>query len=208
MTLQIFLSMTDYPTCGRRDGHSLFVLASFLVVALAACGARPPGSPNAATGSGQPLEKNTQDRPPIQTTSPRYAILRAQPPQAGELTIIARYSNPTRGRIFLAECEDDDLWVDLQKQVDGQWIDAFESQCPAVRRNELPSIGPGETRTDTLRFRHYPGGYPRFTVAQLAGRFRLVYRAYSSWPPTGAGEAVPLPPGSRISNEFEVRDAR
>lgn len=200
--------MTDYRMFIRRDELPLFVLVSSLVFALTACGARPAGSPNAATGSTQAPETRTRDTPPIRTTSAAYAVQRAQPPQAGELTIIARYSNRTRGRIFIAECQDDELWVDLQKQSDGQWIDAFESQCPAVRRNDLPSIGPGEVRTDTLRFWHYPGGYPRFTVAQLTGRYRLVYRAYSSWPPTGAGEAVLLPPGSRISNEFEVRDAR
>jgi hypothetical protein len=157
-----------------------------------------------------PREATRQPQPavdthlPIRTDRSTYTLRRAAEGDPEEFfEIVAVYRNQGGRTVHLAECERMPPQWWLEKRIAGEWVRAYEPLCSPVAPERLRTLAPGATRTDTLRVRHYAGGYPRFSVADVAGDYRMVYQVYTSYDVnrSPAGERIPVLP---VSNEFRV----
>ena len=116
------------------------------------------------------------------------------------------FTNVTRRTISLVNCLGGyRLW--LEKQMESDWTRAWS---PAQLGCLGPPIvlHPGETRPDTLRiFGGRPGTnrFPRFTVDEVEGTYRLVIgAAYWNYSHEGSSFGQPVPLQYTVSNPFEI----
>lgn len=141
---------------------------------------------------------------PIQTDSAVYHVRTSE--YAYELTIGLTYRNTSGGTAYISTCKAPVPPV-LEKWEDGKWVTAF---APVV----LMCLGPpvvieaGEAYAYTYRVlaSHQPNTYPQFEVAEIPGRYRLVWHILGTWTPDGpeAGLGKELPLEYRISNSFRI----
>ena len=141
---------------------------------------------------------------PIQTDSSVYHLRTAG--HSHELTINLAYTNPTPGPVYIPTCREPGPPV-LQKWVDGKWVTAYS---PVV----LLCLGPpvviraGEAYSYTYRVlaSRSPNSIPRLQVAEIPGRYRLVWHILGTWTPNGPepGLGQLLPEEQRVSNPFTV----
>ncbi len=158
---------------------------------------RDPGSDTAGDPGGGA---------PITTDADSYTL--APPSGPATLSIVATYTNDTDQVVFIEPCGGGAPFS-LQKQVDGQWQLAYSPICPMILVPPL-EIAAGESYTDTLEIREprEANVAPSFSVAPIAGTYRLVYSIYGTWTgdTPGAGLGEQLSEERRVSNEFEVRE--
>jgi hypothetical protein len=147
---------------------------------------------------------------PFQTDSLSYGLL---PAPHGVPALVARigisFTNPTGDTLRVLERCQDGPWMILEREVEGGWIQAWESAGPACigLYREVP---PGAGYDDTV---HFFGGlrgsdhWPQFELDLLDGVYRLrwveVVREFDPFAPAPQVEPVPEP--LRVSNRFHLR---
>jgi len=171
---------------------SLFLAA--VVIALCACVPSAGHAPSPLAAPAVALEHDT------------YRVRRVRDGDMLELTIVATYTNRTADTIVLHPCYERRQAVTLEKWVNGEWKSAFDQACPDILDRAAPRLAPGESRTDTsLIFASLrPNTAPRFELATVPGRYRMVYWG-AHGPARADGRLGPLLPKElRVSNPFRV----
>ena len=141
---------------------------------------------------------------PIQTDSVVYHVRTTA--SSYEMVMDLRYTNPTRGRVYISTCHTPHPPV-LEKWEGGEWVTAY---APVV----LLCLGPpvvierGERYRYTYRIMaaRRPNAAPRWSVAEIPGTYRLEWHLLGTWTPDGSepGLGKLLPIEQRISNTFRI----
>ena len=147
--------------------------------------------------------------PPIQTDHQVYTVALNSTLNSLVLTIPVSYTNPTDKTVYFVKCGHQPPAPVLQKQEGEDWTNALGKVCRLILTPPV-EVKPGETYTQTIFFESSlrSNTYPRFSVEEIPGTYRLVYRIYETWAPfrdePGLGKLFPLE--ARISNEFQITE--
>ena len=149
--------------------------------------------------------------PPIQTDQQVYAVVLDTTLNVDTLvlSIPVSYTNPTHKTVYFVKCGYQQPAPVLQKYEGENWTNALGKVCDLVLTPPV-EVEPGETYTQTVVLWSwlYPNLYPQFSVEEIPGTYRLVYRIYETWDPKrdepGLGKLFPLE--GRISNEFQLTE--
>ncbi len=121
------------------------------------------------------------------------------------------YTNPTGSTAYLRKCSNEKPIPVLQKLDSTGWINALEPVCytrlvPPIR------VEPRKTYTQAVALQSslYPNTYPRFSVNEISGTYRLLYEIYETMEVYGDDQFGPLknmvPLAARISNTFQITE--
>ena len=116
------------------------------------------------------------------------------------------YTNPTGSTTYLPKCGKEKPVPVLQKLDGTEWINAWGPVCQSILVPPI-RVEPGKTYTQAvvLRSSLYPNMYPRFSVNEISGTYRLLYRIYETVESRRYGnDMVPL--AARISNTFQITE--
>lgn len=143
--------------------------------------------------------------PPVRTERETYAL--EATPTSYRVEVTATYTNRTGGTVYLQKCGHTPPAFTLQKEVGGEWVDAWRQACALVLVPPV-EIPPGESYTTTARIHaaRTPNALPRFEVEEVPGTYRLVFQMLRTWDPHGSrpGLDPPLPLEARVSNPFRI----
>ena len=143
----------------------------------------------------------------IQTDQQVYAVTLDSALNALVLTIPLSYTNPTNKTVYFAKCGHQPPAPVLQKYENEEWTNALGKVCRLILTPPV-EVEPGETYVQTVSLASSlrPNTEPRFSVKEIPGTYRLIYRIYETWEPYGEGPGLGklLPIEARVSNEFEV----
>lgn len=143
---------------------------------------------------------------PIQTDKVMYSLMYS--PDAKTLSIEATYFNTTDSTTYISRCGAADLpMLSLQKNVEDAWVNAYSYACPAVLAAPI-EVAPGERFTYAIEIEHHHARdwWPRFTVTELPGLYRLVYDIRDAFDHTTMEFGEPLPLDTRVSNTFVIQE--
>lgn len=174
------------------------LLAGALALLAAGCGVLEalPFTPDRDVSPGDP---------PIRTHREAYAL--EATPTSYRVEVTATYTNRTGGTVYLQKCGHTPPAFMLQKEVGGEWVDAWRQACALVLVPPV-EIAPGESYTTTalVHAARTPNAFPRFEVEEVPGTYRLVFHMLRTWDPDGSspGLGEPLPLEARVSNPFRL----
>ena len=144
--------------------------------------------------------------PAIRTDRDRYALNDSA--GIARLTIRMRYTNFADRPVYLPTCRGPQP-PRLEKRVGDEWVVAYAPVVPFCLGVPL-TVRPGDSFDYNFAIlAGMPGTSfaPRFTVADVPGKYRVLWEAFFATNadptrPTEVHDPVPLP--QRISNEFEI----
>lgn len=184
----------------RRRVFAISVALAALAL-LPACREAPVAAADPVTGAGFAARETA---PLFQTESPSYTLVAGSHGYEGEIDV--RFTNRTAGTVFFVNCSGATS-VSLEKRVLGAWVAVW---TPVLQQclSQPIAVPPGGTYDWRIGvFGGYPGSnaYPQFTVANVAGTYRLVWHealhSYQDRLPFG----VPLALEHRVSNTFVLQ---
>jgi hypothetical protein len=181
----------------RRNAQTALALA--LVAAVAAC-----------SDVAELLGIRSEDRAPrtempaLRTDAFAYTLHASAGGVEGKIAFT--FTNPARHAVHIVHCNRV-MSLHLEKRVGNAWVTAWTPVVPMCLSEPIV-LQPGQVYHDTVHvFGGYPASnfYPKFTVADVPGEYRLVWDAVlKSFNPRGASFGEPLPLAQRTSNAFTL----
>lgn len=147
--------------------------------------------------------------PPPKLVTDRQEYAAAGLPARVVLTIGLRYTNHANGPRFFPGCKEPDPPC-LEKLVSGQWVAAY---CPIVRSCGGPPVVVAAGTSYDYRYNVFGAFWehfePEFQVREVAGTYRVRWRAFQVWIPDGPqpGHGQAALPEELTTNTFTVRAA-
>lgn len=157
-----------------------------------------------ALACGLPLDPERETDRPLQTDRLTYTL---ETVDLGlEVLIPFTYTNRTGDTVFVVNCNGN-APPSLEKHESGDWVPAWGAVVDLCLSPPIV-IAPGEAYTDTLEvFGGFPDSdaHPQFTVDDVEGVYRLLWRPLHDYDPDRQGFGEPVPLDDRISNRFRLR---
>jgi hypothetical protein len=154
--------------------------------------------------SGDPLDVDFGDGPPIRTDASAYIVTQRE--GLLEVSIPFSFENRLPQTIYLQRCGGILLTI-LERKVGAEWEtewNAFE-RCPT---SDPRTLSAGVLYVDTVRIHAHPFGderEPQFRSQEVTGTHRLRWSVFRSFDATRIPPGDQLPLRHRISNEFQLQ---
>lgn len=132
----------------------------------------------------------------------------AESTQAGpRVRIVAVYRNAMRRVVYIPRCGSEMPSFTLERFTNGVWRRGYDPVCQLIGLPAL-AVPPGRQATDTLDILFVTnapyGPLPRHLLADVPGRYRIVYGVFAGAEADRHGVFDPLPLSMRTSNAFRI----